>query len=150
MVSSHSKGGNLAQYVTLFASETLIDRCLIFDGQGFSEELCSTPRCQKTSELNGDRLYTIASANNPVNVLLNAAVPEEHMMYITANPEDGIGKSLTYLLNVFIQYVIKNVATEKNHIIFDGLMPITSNYKLYWLYLDSIVKTVGKEKEWKK
>ena len=101
------------------------------NGQGFSEELCSTPEYQKALELNGDRLYTIASANDSVNVLLNAAVPEEHMMYKAANPEEGIGKPLTYLLNVFIQYVIKNVATEKKHIIFDGLMLMASNYKLY-------------------
>ena len=61
---------------------------VIFASVGFSEELCSTPEYQKALELNGDRLYTIASANDPVNVLLNAAVPEEHRMYIAANPEE--------------------------------------------------------------
>ena len=43
VVSGHSKGGNLAQYVTLFATDTLIDRCLNFDGQGFSNELFDKP-----------------------------------------------------------------------------------------------------------
>ena len=33
VVSGHSKGGNHAQYVTLHSKNTLIDRCLNFDGQ---------------------------------------------------------------------------------------------------------------------
>ena len=39
VTSGHSKGGNLATFVTLFSEDTLIDRCLSFDGQGFSAEL---------------------------------------------------------------------------------------------------------------
>lgn len=42
VVSGHSKGGNLAQHVALFSSNPPIDRCLSFDGQGFSEEACAT------------------------------------------------------------------------------------------------------------
>ena len=38
-VAGHSKGGNLAQYVTLFRSS--VDRCFSFDGQGFSEGFVS-------------------------------------------------------------------------------------------------------------
>lgn len=92
VVSGHSKGGNLAQYVTLFATETLIDRCLNFDGQGFSEELCSTSKYQKALELNGDKLYTIASANDPVNVLLNAAVPDVY----NCQPWGGNWKTISF------------------------------------------------------
>lgn len=82
--------GNLAQYVTLFAMDTLIDRCLDFDGQGFSEELCSTQRYEEALERNGDKLFMIASELDIVNVLFNPAVPEEHRMYIDGNPEDNI------------------------------------------------------------
>ena len=39
VTSGHSKGGNLATFVALFSEDTLIDRCLSFDGQGFSAEL---------------------------------------------------------------------------------------------------------------
>ena len=35
-VSGHSKGGNRAQYVTILTDQ--VDRCLSFDGQGFSSE----------------------------------------------------------------------------------------------------------------
>lgn len=33
VISGHSKGGNLAQFVTLFATDTQIDHCLNFDGK---------------------------------------------------------------------------------------------------------------------
>lgn len=36
-VTGHSKGGNKAKYITLL-SEDEVDRCLSFDGQGFSDE----------------------------------------------------------------------------------------------------------------
>jgi len=36
-VTGHSKGGNKAKYITLL-SENEVDRCLSFDGQGFSDE----------------------------------------------------------------------------------------------------------------
>ena len=39
IVTGHSKGGNLAQYTTLTAeNRALIDKCISFDGQGFSPE----------------------------------------------------------------------------------------------------------------
>ncbi len=34
----------MAQYAALFATNPPIDRCLSFDGQGFSNELCNTPK----------------------------------------------------------------------------------------------------------
>ena len=50
VVSGHSKGGNLAQFVALFSTDTIIDRCLSFDGQGFSEELLATEAYVKAIE----------------------------------------------------------------------------------------------------
>ena len=35
-VSGHSKGGNRAQYVKILTDQ--VDRCVSFDGQGFSSE----------------------------------------------------------------------------------------------------------------
>lgn len=35
-VTGHSKGGNLAQFITICANNLVIDRCLSLDGQGFS------------------------------------------------------------------------------------------------------------------
>lgn len=60
VVSGHSKDGNLAQFVALFSQDTLIDRRLSFDGQGFSKELCETEKYQDAIEKHGLSIYMIA------------------------------------------------------------------------------------------
>lgn len=85
VASGHSKGGNLAQFVALFSQDTLIDRCLSFDGQGFSKELCETEEYQDAIARRGNNLYLVASSCDYVNVLFNPAVPESHKMYLDAN-----------------------------------------------------------------
>ena len=45
-VTGHSKGGNLAQYVTICAANLIVDRCVSFDGQGASNEITNTPFLQ--------------------------------------------------------------------------------------------------------
>lgn len=37
-LTGHSKGGNKAKYITIMDKEGLVDRCVSFDGQGFSDE----------------------------------------------------------------------------------------------------------------
>lgn len=88
VTSGHSKGGNLATYVALFSTDTLIDRCLNFDGQGFSAELCYSEAYRDAIEKRGNNLYLIASSCDYVNVLFNSAIPEDHKMYLEAN---GVG-----------------------------------------------------------
>ena len=85
VTSGHSKGGNLATFVTLFSEDTLIDRCLSFDGQGFSAELCYSEAYRDAIEKRGNNLYLVASSCDYVNVLFNSAVPEDHKMYLEAN-----------------------------------------------------------------
>lgn len=66
-VSGHSKGGNKAKYITLM--DDSVDRCLSFDGQGFSDEFMEeyagaiTMRQHKIENHNVDNDY--------VNLLLN-------------------------------------------------------------------------------
>lgn len=66
-VSGHSKGGNKAKYITLM--DDSVDRCLSFDGQGFSDEFMAkyagaiTMRQHKIENHNVDNDY--------VNLLLN-------------------------------------------------------------------------------
>ncbi len=38
IVTGHSKGGNKAKYITLLEGSAKVDKCVSFDGQGFSEE----------------------------------------------------------------------------------------------------------------
>ena len=85
-VSGHSKGGNLAQYVTLFASDPVIDKCLSFDGQGFSNELCETNDYKDALKRNQDKMYMVSSSGDYVNVLFNSAILDKNKMYVKANP----------------------------------------------------------------
>lgn len=66
-VSGHSKGGNKAKYVTVM--DDSVDRCLSFDGQGFSDEFINEYR-----DNIADRQYKIENHNvsgDYVNILLN-------------------------------------------------------------------------------
>ena len=89
-VSGHSKGGNLAQYVTLFASYPVIDKCLSLDGQGFSTEACERTEYKEALKRNQDKMYMISSSGDYVNVLFNYAILDKNKMYVKANPV-GIG-----------------------------------------------------------
>ena len=149
VVSGHSKGGNMAQYAALFATNPPIDRCLNFDGQGFSEELCNTPEYQEAIARKGQNLYLIASSGDFVNVLFNSPIPENHKMYLTANwvgpaaqkyhcpnnvfeMEKGKITGLkepkaislgSYFIQELIEYIIKTETdVEKKKILCDGLM----------------------------
>ena len=151
VVSGHSKGGNMAQYAALFATNPPIDRCLNFDGQGFSEELCNTPEYQEAIARKGQNLYLIASSGDFVNVLFNSPIPENHKMYLTANwvgpaaqkyhcpnnvfeMEKGKITGLkepkaislgSYFIQELIEYIIKTETdVEKKKILCDGLMGI--------------------------
>lgn len=68
-VSGHSKGGNKAKYITLMNSANSVDRCLSFDGQGFSDEFYD-----RYSNRIGERQHLIENHNvegDYVNILLN-------------------------------------------------------------------------------
>ena len=56
----------MAQYAALFATNPPIDRCLSFDGQGFSNELCNTPEYKEAIARRGQNLYLIASSGDYV------------------------------------------------------------------------------------
>ena len=90
MIPLYSKGGNLAQYVTLFASDPVIDKCLSLDGQGFSNEACERPEYIEALKRNQDKMYMISSSGDYVNVLFNYAILDKNKMYVKANPV-GIG-----------------------------------------------------------
>lgn len=81
VASGHSKGGNLATYATLFSTDTLIDRCLSFDGQGFSQELTESEEYKEAIARRGNNLYLVASSCDYVNVLFNPAVFDYYKVY---------------------------------------------------------------------
>lgn len=66
-ISGHSKGGNKAKYVTIM--DDSVDRCLSFDGQGFSDEFYDV-----YADKIADNQYKIHNHNvegDYVNILLN-------------------------------------------------------------------------------
>lgn len=72
-VSGHSKGGNKAKYITVM--DDSVDRCISFDGQGFSDEFV-----EKYQDRIADNQYKIQNHNvdkDCVNVLLND-IGEQH------------------------------------------------------------------------
>lgn len=66
-VSGHSKGGNKAKYVTIM--DDSVDRCLSFDGQGFSDEFVDKYE-GKIAE-NQHKIHNHNVDGDYVNILLN-------------------------------------------------------------------------------
>lgn len=70
-VTGHSKGGNLAQHVTVQNSDR-IDRCVSFDGQGFSADYIRENK-EKIAAVQ-DRMTGIHGENDYVNGLENSII----------------------------------------------------------------------------
>lgn len=65
-VTGHSKGGNKAQYVTIVTNR--IDKCVSYDGQGFSQEFIEKYKEQISTK--AKRIVSISASNDYVNCLL--------------------------------------------------------------------------------
>ncbi len=66
-VSGHSKGGNLAQYVTVVCKDK-VDRCLSFDGQGFGTAFLEENKVEVAAA--SSKITSISAHNDFVNILL--------------------------------------------------------------------------------
>lgn len=98
-VTGHSKGGNKAKYVTIM--DNSIDRCLSFDGQGFSDQFVD-----KYADKIAERQGVIENHNvdnDYVNILLND-VGEQHF-YAGQDVGNGGGGFLeNHCPNTFFEY----------------------------------------------
>lgn len=68
-VSGHSKGGNKAKYIAILAEAGMVDQCVSFDGQGFSDKFF-----EKYAEQIAKNQHLIQNHNvdsDFVNILLN-------------------------------------------------------------------------------
>jgi len=84
ILTGHSKGGNLAQYIMLTSKyKSRINSCISFNGQGFSPEFLSSINYPDSisSELCG-RMYSICGDNDYVNVLGSKIIPGDNTIYI--------------------------------------------------------------------
>ncbi len=68
-VSGHSKGGNLAQYVTVLNADR-VGRCVSFDGQGFSDGF--REKYASLIAKASPRIKSISAHNDYVNILLGS------------------------------------------------------------------------------
>lgn len=84
-VSGHSKGGNMAQYVTVLLGEE-VDRCVSFDGQGFGDEFLE--KYADEIEANSGKIRNVCAYNDYVNILLESIAGET--VYLNNDSKDFI------------------------------------------------------------
>lgn len=68
VVTGHSKGGNLAQYVTV--CDDRISRCVSFDGQGFGDDFIK--KNKEAIEAASGKICSVSAYNDFVNILLTS------------------------------------------------------------------------------
>ena len=66
-VTGHSKGGNMAQYVTVMGGDR-IKECVSYDGQGFSDDF--TEKYEEEIKAASGKITSISAYNDFVNILL--------------------------------------------------------------------------------
>lgn len=102
-VTGHSKGGNMAQYVTVLMGDE-VDRCVSFDGQGFGDEFLK--KYEDEIAANRSKIRNVCAYNDYVNILLTPIAGE--IVYLD-NEETGKGGHYIYDL-----YTNKNNKLDKN------------------------------------
>lgn len=90
-ITGHSKGGNLAQYATVVCGDA-IDRCVSFDGQGFSDEFLR--KYSKEISENADKIKSICASEDYVNILLFSIAGET--VYLNADVDNFINNHSPY------------------------------------------------------
>ena len=92
-VTGHSKGGNLAQYVTMFSDyRDRILKCYSIDGQGFSIEAETRFLSQQDYQVQVEKMISINGENDYVNPLGKKVIPDNQTFYIsTPNAHDIVG-----------------------------------------------------------
>lgn len=100
LVTGHSKGGNLAQYVTMTSEHgNLIDSCYSIDGQGFSADAMEKlfPQTVDYSD-RIEKLYSINGQNDYVDPLGIMLIPESRTFFVkNTGYGDSICERFTYL-----------------------------------------------------
>ncbi len=92
-VAGHSKGGNLAQYVTVMCGNQ-VDRCVSYDGQGQSRNfiLSNSEKVRQAQE----KITSISAHNDFVNILLTGIAGRE--IFVQNNGHGKEAHSMVRLL----------------------------------------------------
>ena len=120
-VTGHSKGGNMAQFVTVTCPDR-IEKCVSYDGQGFGEDFLKKYRTQ--IETAAPKIKSICAYNDFVNILLTcvagevvyvnnkegAAYAHSSISLLTENEYDGKGDFVSVRSHGIVSKGLENVS----------------------------------------
>ncbi len=87
VITGHSKGGNLSQFVTFNSKyRDYVNCCISFDGQGFSPEKYASMKADCDFERIREKMYSVCGDNDYVNVLGDKLIPDKNTVYIRTKP----------------------------------------------------------------
>lgn len=91
IVTGHSKGGNSAQFTTMFSQNShLIDNCYSIDGQGFSAKAIEAFKAKwgNDYQLQIEKMYSINGQNDYVHDLGYSIINEEQTYFVKTHGND--------------------------------------------------------------
>ena len=131
-VTGHSKGGNLAQYVTVTGKDN-IRNCVSFNGQGFSNMFINKYNQEITNNMN--KIKSVVSYKEPVNTLLNP-IASNTLIINTDNNVDTLSSHVSsYLYN-------KTFFDEKGNYVPQALTTRTSAITTFDSVCDKLVNNL--------
>jgi hypothetical protein len=138
-ITGHSKGGNKAQYVTIFSSK--IAKCISVNGQGFSKEFIG--KYEEDINKNKLKIVSINAKYDYVNCLFNSIAGKDHFIEteIQINPFDyhkaiilldGYGKlrqeaneaEFSKVINYFSLSIISNLPKDLKYLVINGVIDV--------------------------
>lgn len=152
-VSGHSKGGNKAQYVTIVTDR--VDRCVAYDGQGFSSEFIENEEYRQKIEERKMAITNYSAEYDPVNALLHPIAGRQ--IYLQTEEQEGpfdyhkpnilldgagnlrpVGEPswVTILVNEYSTYLIDNLDEPERSILLNNMM-------------ECVILAIGDKKEMK-
>ncbi len=109
VVTGHSKGGNKAQYVTMFAeNRSVIDSCVALDGQGFSEAAMEAMQQHGDYSTQRDKITLVCGSDDYVHVLGERLAREDQTYYIQGGHRVTNAGGSAFLQDHQVQYMFVN------------------------------------------
>lgn len=115
-VTGHSKGGNLAQYVTVTCNNK-INRCVSFDGQGFGKDFLL--KYKDEIKIASPKITSICAYNDYVNILLTGIAGATLYM---KNKGTGIDGHSSFSLYDSIKFTDEGKIDRLKSCMFQGLV----------------------------
>lgn len=109
VVTGHSKGGNKAQYVTMFAeNRSVIDSCVALDGQGFSQEAMAAMQQHSDYSTQQDKITLVCGSDDYVHVLGEKLAREDQTFYLQGSHRMSNEGGSAFLQDHQVQYMFVN------------------------------------------